>query len=241
MYKDINFICQFDKKDYVCNSLKFGIAYAKFLKSENKEEAFEDIKIEICELAKAGELQAMAMYLTYVSPNNWDVSVLDLATQIYKKDKKTPEEWEVVAALYCHDIVNVECYNHSTKSREIQTFSLLKLKHLIKSVYNLSDNFFYDKDHYEDSKQYYSDYGKMLNVYQNTKYAKAQERAMMGYYARYFHCGGKVTDASAFYDLSAGVNISLCDEAKIKNKGLPIWKREDFAKKLRTCHHCVWQ
>ena len=160
---------------------------------------FEKIKQNVMDLAERGSLKALSFYLNQEEKAEWDDRLVAIAKRIEGRgDLKTPEEWEVIAALHVYDQVYVII------DSEIDTVK--KLNEAIESEWFRFNELEYERDHgryfdpfndlYRTNRYSKEDFDDLVNAsyrkcnwfYQCLKtgaYADALKHAQIGYYGRY--------------------------------------------------------
>ncbi len=135
--------------------------------------AFAKVKPACEALALAGNLKAISMYLTHTESAARNPVIVAMAERILDKDIKTPEEWEVCASLYYF----------SVNKRRFDDISDMVCE--MKDLYQCNI-YYYDED---EEKEYEDSFRAILALSReahDSLYGKCIEKALLGYYARYF-------------------------------------------------------
>ena len=78
---------------------EFVTVYSRYLITND----FDAVKSHIADLARRGHVKSLAKYIRKVAPENWDEDLKEMAFSIKNGGStKTPQEWEVVAAIDWH-------------------------------------------------------------------------------------------------------------------------------------------
>ena len=171
---------EFSSFKYDNNDEKFAeeyvIVYSKFLVTSN----FEQVKDKMANLARYGHVRSLAKYLRRVEPKDWAEDLKEMTLAIKNGDYvKTPQEWEVVAALDWHKPLQDCSYEH------IKTIEDLR-KEIIKAnnvFYNLEKGYIKDKTNKYDEITRYS--ARLIDLYERQPYVQSLKKCQEGYYSAY--------------------------------------------------------
>lgn len=176
----------------------YAVLYARYLVTGD----FEEIEEAMKKLAKKGQLHALSAYLFAKKPIERDKEMVALATELEKRDDaKTPEEWEVIAALHANDNIMVFGRENITCIADLMQELVIANKHT-KDVYRTMSGFF-SKYKYQKGQlaEAYNNYKWLFTNFKNTDYAKAIMGAQVGYYRRFLK-EFDMLDASLFLEFS---------------------------------------
>ncbi|MBP3431544.1 MAG: hypothetical protein J6K39_01640 [Clostridia bacterium] len=157
---------------------------------EAKAEAYKYVRWQIKKLAESGDVKALAMYIAHESAGDVDAELLKKAKSIENQRLKTPEEWEVVAALYIK-----ECPEEFIRLKidydveDAAAKALFAHKNYIGAVeFGESENAF----------RFMQVFKRYHEAAMSTKYARAMQKTQLGYYARYFKYYGYSSDLGEY-------------------------------------------
>jgi len=164
--------------------------------------AFEFIKERLLDLIKKGSLRALAKYLTWEQVEFWRHDLINYARKIEEKKTKTPEEWEVVAALHSADFIKeLNC--------DIKTASIESQKAFITFEKVFLNN--------EPNDSELSNFLKLKQSLMETEYVHALQKAQFGYYSRY-NSTLMVYDMSSYFELTHGLSRNVLDCEALKEQ-----------------------
>lgn len=171
----------------------YTVVYSRFLLTND----FDVVRDDLIFLAKNGELHALSKYLFFENPDNLDENLVKIAKNIEKKEKKTPEEWEVVASLHSKDII--PCFREQTLCTASQMEDFFT--DAISRYDYIRDEFDHKRCNGECLNQ---SIDKIYNIYKNllaTDYIKAIKNAQAGYYKNFINTNNAI-DGYSFIELT---------------------------------------
>lgn len=175
----------------------FFIVYSRFLDVlYDIDRPFDEVREDLIKLARRGELRSLALYLSIEKESKLKEDLVLKAKEIENRvGEKTPEEWEVIAALHENDRVNV-IIDDSINTVKKLNLEMSRLWTRFNEYENEYDHFRYVDpfDETEYSKEEFkhlvlSSLHKCRWYYkcmQGGPYSDAIKQAQIGYYERYF-------------------------------------------------------
>ncbi len=193
--------------DYVVNFSKFlnyhSISANNIKINQNK------ISNDMAVLAEFGDIKALTFYLTNIDANLLDKNLVEMAKQIEKKPSpKTPEEWEVIAALHSLDPVFVKDDVFSEFPLMIDE-EIIRVRRAIKIM--SAEMRLCDEGIHNERVPHIS-----CSALQDTEYIKAIKNAQIGYYSRFIETNN-LLDLCSYLETCDGV-LKLYEDYKLKNE-----------------------
>ena len=185
----------------------------------------EEAKNQFKSLAGRGYLKALTIVLLD-DKKDIEPRFLQMAQELERKQSKTPEEWEALAAFYYDNKICVfgRGMEHIKKISDLFT-EYRKWSNLV-DFYGLDSK----KSKYYEKAVVMRDY--VYNAFKNQKYAVALRNAQEGYYKRFMeeNC---VDDVSSYLFLSGGNGELLLMPEVLKTYSENyFWSRKDFQRVL---------
>ena len=198
-------------------------AYSKYLITAY----FSYAKKEMANLAKRGHTRSLAKYIAKVKPEEWDEELKNKAYEIKNRNgAKTPQEWEVVAAIEFHKPL-IE-----NDDADIKTVSDLRKKLCV-----LGQEYYEAEGLYKKGKveaQYVHNISKkvkeLVMLYQKQPYLQTLKKVQEGYYAAAVE-NYKFLDFVGFLEFTNSPDDIYLEFDNFMQYGNGvIYTREDFAK-----------
>lgn len=177
---------------------------AKYILKYDAHDAFTSLKAN----AQTGCFRAIADYLNVTKPEEQNEKIVELAKNIENKKDKTPEDWEVCAALHFWD----EVYLFGSEFKDVHN-----MKTLLKVYYEYGDMFETSIIDHDRSRQFElaNKCRYLHNVISDQEYTRCIKNAMEGYYARYFR-DGYLDDINNYLCLAESKNICMIEPQTLR-------------------------
>ncbi|MBQ7466507.1 MAG: hypothetical protein IJS74_00375 [Clostridia bacterium] len=186
------------------------------IKQRAINEAFKDVQPQLLSLAHSGNLKALALYLSCDKEARNNVLFDKKINAINNKEAKTAEEWEVLAASHYYDTPDVRFDNMGQM--------LAKIWLICKDNYVACEagaQELYEETMHE--AHYFS------NQFFSSEYAKALQKAMLGYYAQSFAGENRLKNMMDFLRLSqGGADLLINKEIFSEYSGGKCFRAQDF-------------
>lgn len=149
------------------------------------------VKEQMKDLALNGDVRALALCLKY---STIDERLMNIVEEIKNKDLKTPEEWEVLANLYCQEIPEDSLrLKLGLDAEDIAAKIEIYYKEFIGAIEFHEEN---------QSLIYLSNMQDNLKMLSGTKFANNFEKVQLAYYKRYFIRYGSASDLASYLEVT---------------------------------------
>ncbi len=204
---------------------EYVVTHAKYLSSSN----FDLIKKKMAELAKRGHIRSLAKYLFRVEPEKWAEDLKKIAFAIQnKKGPKTPQEWEVVAAMQFHYALINSSYDDikDVRNLRIEICKAGKDFYCADRSYRaglIDDGYFYGKK---------VACMRLTELYNNQPYLQTLKKVQEGYYSAFIK-NGNILDGVGFLECTLDPDDFFIDKERLKEYcDGRIYSRHDVANVL---------
>ena len=196
--------------------------YSKYLITSD----FDLVKDKMIDLAKRGHVRSLAKYLKRVKPENWDNELREIGSAIKNRaGAKTPQEWEVVAAIESHEPINYDKIKNVEQMREAICLAAEDYYYAdqFRKAGQLSDEIVNEKALY---------CRLLLSAYEIQPYMQAVKKVQEGYYSAYVE-KYKPLDAVGYLEFTLEPEDQHLDDDKFMQYGNGVYySKQEIAKFL---------